>query len=73
MDAVVRNVVEWGVAGVAEVLHMASAVPAPVAGVAARKGKIAPRFDADLVALSADFSVLGTWVGGSCVYRCEEA
>lgn len=71
MDAVVRNVVEWGVASAGDALRMASAVPAIVAGVAARKGMIAAGFDADLVALSGNFSVSETWVGGRCVYKTE--
>lgn len=73
MDGVVRNAVAWGVADAAGALRMASAVPAIAAGVAERKGKIEAGYDADLVALSADFAVRETWVGGRCVYRSEEA
>lgn len=73
MDSVVRNVVDWGIADAAGALRMASAVPAAVAGVADRKGKIATGYDADLVVLSEDFAVLETWVGGRRVYKCEEA
>jgi N-acetylglucosamine-6-phosphate deacetylase len=73
MDSVVRNVVDWGIADAAGALRMASAVPAAVAGVADRKGKIATGYDADLVVLSADLGVWETWVGGRRVYKCEEA
>lgn len=73
MDAVVRNAVEWGVADAAGALEMASAVPAGAAGVGQRKGRIAAGYDADLVALSENFGVWGTWVGGRCVYMSEEA
>jgi N-acetylglucosamine-6-phosphate deacetylase len=33
-----------------------------------RKGRIAPGYDADLVLLHADGSVLRTWVAGRSVY-----
>ncbi len=73
MDAVVRNVVDWGIAPPAQALSMASAVPAHVAGVGARKGRIEPGYDADIVLLSAHLDVEETWVGGRCVYRSREA
>jgi N-acetylglucosamine-6-phosphate deacetylase len=73
MDTVVRNAIEWGVAGIPEVLSMASTVPAAVLNVAEHKGKIAAGYDADLVLLSKDFTVRETWVGGRCVYTSEEA
>ena len=68
MDAVVRNVVDWGCAELTDALHMASAVPARVAGVSDRTGRIAVGFDADLVALTDDLRVERTWVGGRVVY-----
>jgi N-acetylglucosamine-6-phosphate deacetylase len=68
MDAVVRNVVDWGCAGLAGALRMASAVPARVAGAGDHLGAISPRFDADLVALTPDLRVARTWVGGRVVY-----
>lgn len=68
MDAVVRNVVDWGCAGLQSALQMASAVPARVAGVADRVGRIAVGYDADLVALTDDLRVDRTWVGGRVVY-----
>ena len=64
MDSVVANVVCWGIATLAEASQMASAVPAHVAGVAGRKGRLAPGYDADIVALSDDFRVSATWVRG---------
>jgi N-acetylglucosamine-6-phosphate deacetylase len=73
MDAVVRNVIEWGVASVGDALNMASAVPATAAGVSECKGQIAAGYDADLVVLSEDLAVRETWVGGRRVYTCEEA
>ncbi len=68
MDAVVRNVVEWGCADLAAALRMASAVPARVAGVARSMGAIKPGYDADLVALTPDLRVARTWVAGRVVY-----
>ena len=73
MVVVVRNVIEWGIADTAGALEMASAVPASVASVADRKGRISTGYDADLVVLSEDLAVLETWVGGRRVYKCEEA
>lgn len=68
MDAVVRNVIEWGCADLAAALRMASAVPARVAGVAGHMGAIKPGYDADLVALTPDLRVARTWVAGRVVY-----
>lgn len=68
MDAVVRNVVDWGCATLIGALQMASAVPARVAGASERKGQIAAGFDADLVALTGDLRVSRTWVAGKLAY-----
>jgi N-acetylglucosamine-6-phosphate deacetylase len=73
MDAVARNVVDWGSADLASALQMASAVPARVAGVADRAGRIAAGFDADLVALTGDLRVERTWVSGRIVYSFGES
>ena len=45
--------------------------PARLIGLGARKGKIQPGFDADLVLLDADLRVCATWVGGEEVGSCE--
>ena len=47
---------------------MASTVPALVLGLGNRKGRIAPGYDADLVALDAGLNVAMTWVQGRVVY-----
>jgi N-acetylglucosamine-6-phosphate deacetylase len=73
MDVVVRNIVSWGVTSAADALRIASAVPAVVAGVADRKGKIAPGYDADLIVLRQDLAVRETFMGGRSVYRSEDA
>ncbi len=68
MDGVVRNLVTWNVAGLADAVTMASAVPARVLGLAQRKGRLATGFDADIVALDDDLNVIQTWVGGRAAY-----
>lgn len=73
MDAVVRNVVDWGCADLPSALQMASAVPARVTGMADRVGRIAVGYDADLVALTGDLRVERTWVGGRVVYSSGES
>ena len=64
MDQVVRNLVRWGIADLAAAARMASSVPAAVLGLENRKGRIAPGYDADLVALDEELEVVMTWVGG---------
>lgn len=71
MDTVVRNVVEWGCATLISALQMASAVPARVAAVDARKGRIAEGSDADLVALTDDLRVAKTWVAGQLSFSAD--
>ncbi len=68
MDRVLRNVVHWGVAGMSDAVRMASTVPARVLGLADEKGRIAPGYNADLVALDPDLEVVTTWVRGRVVY-----
>ena len=68
MDAVVRNVVEWGLAPLTQAVRMGSTVPARVLGLGERKGRIAAGYDADLVALDEELTVVGTWIGGQMVH-----
>ncbi len=55
--------------GWSEAISMATHVPARIAGVAARKGRIAPGAEADLVALDGQGFVQRTWVRGQLAYR----
>jgi len=68
MDAAVRNAVGWGLAGLGDALRMASSVPARVLGLDHRQGRIAPGYDADLVALDEELEPVMTWVGGRLVH-----
>ena len=69
MADVVRNVVRWGIADLAAAATMASTTPARALSLGDRKGRVAPGYDADLVALTDDLSVAATWVGGRLAYR----
>jgi N-acetylglucosamine-6-phosphate deacetylase len=68
MDVVVRNVVDWDAAGLADAVRMASTTPARVLHLAEHKGRVAPGYDADLAALDSDLNVVMTWVQGSRAY-----
>lgn len=68
MDALVRSVVEAGVVALPDAVSMGSAVPARVLGLERSKGRIAPGYDADLVALDDRLAVEMTLVGGQTVH-----
>jgi N-acetylglucosamine-6-phosphate deacetylase len=69
LDGAVRNIVTFSGIGWSEAISMATHVPATIAGVALRKGRIAPGADADLVALDDHGFVQRTWVHGHLVYQ----
>ncbi|GHU65460.1 hypothetical protein FACS189447_04420 [Spirochaetia bacterium] len=50
--------------GITQALRAASYVPALAAGVADRKGRIKPGYDADLVLLDTDLQVKAVWCRG---------
>ncbi|BAU93302.1 N-acetylglucosamine-6-phosphate deacetylase [Methylorubrum populi] len=64
MAEAVRHMSTRGGASLDEALAMASSTPARFLGLDARLGRITPGSAADLVALSTDLSVLGTWIAG---------
>jgi N-acetylglucosamine-6-phosphate deacetylase len=68
MDVLVRNVVEWGLVPLDDAVRMASTVPARIFSLDGHKGRIAPSYDADLVALDEELEVVMTWVGGRMLY-----
>ena len=72
VDAIVRNVVEWGVARLSDAVRMASTTPARVLGLSDRKGRIAPGYGADMVALDKRLQVAMTWVAGRLVFARAE-
>lgn len=69
LDRAVRNMVELAGASREEAIRMATWTPARIAGVAGRKGRIAPGLDADLVALDAEGGVAATWTRGRLAWR----
>jgi N-acetylglucosamine-6-phosphate deacetylase len=64
MDAAVRNMIELAGLPVETVIPLATEVPARIAGVADRKGKIERRYDADLVEMNERFEVERVWGKG---------
>ncbi|QBD77778.1 N-acetylglucosamine-6-phosphate deacetylase [Ktedonosporobacter rubrisoli] len=67
LDRAVRNMVAFG-ASWADAIRMATLTPARIAGIAKRKGQVAPGADADLVVLDEHGLVRGTWVNGQRAY-----
>ena len=64
LERAVANMVRLVGVPLSSSLQMASLNPARVLGLAQRKGRLAPGYDADLVCLDADFNVRLTVVGG---------
>ncbi len=69
MDAAVRNAVSLLGVSLEEAVTLASANPARLLGLEARKGAIAPGMDADLTVLDDRLMVCGTIVDGAWVHR----
>lgn len=67
MDAAVRNMIELAGLPIETVIPLATEVPARIAGVADRKGKIEGRYDADLVLMNERFEVERVWGRGRAV------
>ncbi len=65
MDAAVKNMIELAGLPVETVIPMATEVPARIAAVADRKGKIERRYDADLVVMNERFEVERVWARGN--------
>lgn len=70
LDRAVRNMVDLVGASWSEAIRMATLTPAQIAGVADRKGRIAPGADADLLVLDEHGAVQQTWRAGELVYAC---
>jgi N-acetylglucosamine-6-phosphate deacetylase len=69
LDRAVRNIVAFSGLDWSEAIAMATSVPARIAGVAMRKGRLAPGADADLVALDDAGFVQRTWIRGFLAYQ----
>ncbi|MBR0773646.1 N-acetylglucosamine-6-phosphate deacetylase [Bradyrhizobium diazoefficiens] len=65
MIEAVRNAVALLGIPLADALVMASRTPAAFLGLGSELGRIAPGYRADLVAFTAQFDVVGTWIGGA--------
>ncbi|HUV38699.1 MAG TPA: amidohydrolase family protein [Planctomycetota bacterium] len=72
MNRAVRNAVEMLEVDLSTAVRLASSSPARVLGLGGCKGRIDEGFDADMVLLDDDLTVLNTWVGGECVYAADE-
>ncbi len=64
MDAAVKNMIELAGLPLETVLPLATEVPARIAAVGNRKGKIEQRYDADLVVMNERFGVERVWARG---------
>jgi N-acetylglucosamine-6-phosphate deacetylase len=69
MAGAVKNMIELAGLPLETVIPMATEVPARIAAVADRKGKIERRYDADLVILNDRFEVERVWARGEGVER----
>jgi N-acetylglucosamine-6-phosphate deacetylase len=71
MSEAVKNMIELAGLPLETVLPMATEIPARIAAVADRKGRIDQRYDADLVALTDRFEVERVWARGEEVERVK--
>ena len=71
MDQALRNVLTLPGVSLAAASAMLSRNPARAAGAAARKGLLAPGYDADLVLLDADLRPCATYCAGTLIYATE--
>lgn len=72
LDRAVRTMVLEAGCTWSDAIRMASATPAQIIGVGARKGHLSPGYDADLVAIDAHGYVRATWVRGSMVVGIDD-
>ncbi len=67
MDAAVKNMIELAGLPLETVIPMATEVPARIAAVSDRKGKLEMRYDADVVVMSERFEIERVWARGEPV------
>lgn len=65
LDTAVRNIVAYTSVNWATAIEMATATPARIGGIASRKGRLAPGYDADIIALDAEGRVARAWTRGT--------
>ncbi|HEU4785193.1 MAG TPA: amidohydrolase family protein, partial [Ktedonobacterales bacterium] len=73
LDLAVRNMVDSANVAWATAIEMATLTPARIAGIDARKGRLAPGYDADIVALDVAGRVLRAWTRGTLAYSRASA
>lgn len=73
MNRAAGNAVAFTGCSLAEAIHMATLVPARIAGVADRKGSLEAGKDADLVLLRPDFTVAATMIEGRWAYESSDS
>lgn len=71
LDKAVRNMVAFTGVPWADAITMATLTPARIAGIDARKGRLAPGYDADLVAIDAQGHVHRSWTRGQLAYIAD--
>jgi len=69
MDQALRNLITFTGCSLEEALLMVTTVPAEEMRLGARKGRLAPGYDADLVFLDKELKVAATMVSGEFVYN----
>lgn len=69
MAGAVKNMIELAGVPVETVIPLATEVPARIAGVADRKGKLERRYDADIVVMNEKFGIERVWTRGVAVER----
>ena len=67
----VRNMVTYTGIAWETAIAMATTTPARIAGIEARKGRLAPGYDADIVALDTHGQVTRTWTRGTLAFARE--
>lgn len=72
MERGLFNLIHLGGAALEEAVSMATVNPATLIGLGSVKGQLMPGFDADITALTSDFRVAWTMVGGRIVYLAPD-
>lgn len=68
MDRAISNMMAFTGLPLESIIPMATSTPAEAMGIADRKGRIAPGFDADVVIMDKDLKIERTFVGGKLIY-----